>query len=93
MSYSHGNSRRDANHAEMVKAARDLGAYVMDCANDRNGYDFIAILNGEVTFCEVKTSYCEKLTGKEEAARVEILFAGGRYAVVTNEQDLREAIR
>lgn len=93
MAFSHGHSRRDSNHAACIKAARDAGAFVMDCANDRNGYDFITIYNGMVTFCEVKASYSEKLTEAEQTARITILGAGGRYRVVIKDDDVREALK
>jgi hypothetical protein len=93
MAYHHGTSRRDENHAACIKAARDEGAYIMDCANDRNGYDYIAIFRGKVTFCEVKVTDMAKLTDIEQVARINIIGAGGRYRVVITDEDAREALK
>ncbi len=92
MGNSYSKPRKDANHADVVKAFRELGAYVVDCAALKNAFDLLVIHDGKYYIVEVKDGKKppsqRRLTIGEAACALNVERAGGEYHLVQSLEDV-----
>ena len=92
MGNTYSKPRKDANHAEVVKAFRKLGAYVVDCAALKNAFDLLVIHEGKYYIVEVKDGEKppsqRRLTQGEVVCKLGVEMAGGEYHLVQSLEDV-----
>ncbi len=82
----HTVHRKDGNHHELMKRAREVFPIVEDHANASHGYDAIWANGRDVWIVEIKPPGRYKLTPNEQKAQARW---GARYVVVQTEDDMR----
>jgi hypothetical protein len=74
--------KRDSNHAEMRRAARDLGAVWIDLAGDPTiGADTLVAFRGNLFIGECKSGKSDPLTEGEAERMAELEQVGVKYHV------------
>lgn len=84
-------ARVDDNQAEIVKAFRDLGWYVLIISQLKNCCDIIVSKNGRAIAVEIKDG--TKLASKQKLSDGELKFRNewqGEYALITSIDDVIE---
>ena len=97
MGYNYHRSKVDANHAQIVKAARQMGAVVIDCSPLKNAFDALIAFRGRLYCVEIKdgskTPSQQKLTTGEIECKKSLNSVGVDYHVVTSVDELVELLR
>ena len=90
--YSYHRSKVDANHTEIVKAFRSMGAYVLDTHDLKNCCDCIVNFRGQITAVEIKDGAKplsqRKLKKGEQEFKDDWQDNGGRWALVETLSDV-----
>lgn len=86
----------DANHAEIVKAMRAIGAYVINTSSLKNAFDCIVFFRGNTYAIEIKdgskTPSQRKLTPGEIECQNNIEARGGKYHVIKSKNEAIELL-
>jgi hypothetical protein len=76
----------DSNHAEIVKAMRGIGAYVINTSSLKNAFDCIVFFRGKVHVVEIKDGTKQpskqRLTDGEVICKENIEARGCTYNVI-----------
>ena len=92
--------RRDANEPEIIRAYRDVGAYVQQMDKD-DGFDLLVCFRGQAHIVEVKNprkqqtreGLIKMLTENELEVMRAVEATGVRYNIVTNEAEAKAVIK
>lgn len=96
MGNSYSRPRKDANHTEIVKTFRNLGAYVVDCSPLKNAFDLLVCFNGKYYIVEVKDGKKppsqRRLTQGEVVCKLGVEMVGCEYHVIESVEQAKVLI-
>ena len=89
--------RKDGNHAEIIKFARMMGAYVIDTSIIPNSFDILIAWDGKLIPVEIKDGTLPQgrrtLTNGESKCKENLEYRGVKYNIVESPEDLIKLLK